>query len=595
MSSRTNTVIRWFRLLWAGSPGALAAIVGLSLVNAVLVTAFPWFWRDLVEEMRRTADPVTMKELALIMAGVGVAQTCVYLALQSLRSIMNSRIQWRARNRVFEHVSAMDPAFFRRWRTGDLVTRLTDDCSDKLSWFLCSGVFRTLEASLVVIACLIAMATIDWRLTLWVIVPLPLLIVGQALAQGALERRYREVQGAISGINDELSATFGGIRIVQASGLGPQARARFVEQAEGQRAAEVRTAMIQQCVNLMYGYGWQLAVVALLIAGGSHVIRGDLSLGAFVAFEGFVMTLIWPMFDVGMFLSRYKQTFVTLGRLDELLAEPTPPAPTGTEQPGEPRLAVDGVRVVAADGTELLADVGFALHPGQLLAVVGAVGAGKSTLMELLAGAREPSAGSLTVGGMDVGALDYGALRALIASVPQDPVLISTTLRENILLGREVEEHTLQRALTISRLAQDLPAFSDGLETTVGERGVTLSGGQQQRVGLARALVGGPRILLLDDATAALDADTEAAFWSHLEELLPDVTAVVVTHRVATIQRADQVLVLEGGRPAQLGTHDALAAEEGAYRRIYGRYAASEQVGQLSGGWATVAAALEPE
>ena len=582
-----NTVTAWFCRVWRGSPGSLATILGLSLVNAVLVTAFPWLWRDLVEEMRRSGDPVAMKELALWMAGVGLAQSSVYIVLQSVRSIMNSRIQWRARNRVFEHVSAMDAEFFRRWRTGDLVTRLTDDCSDKLSWFLCSGVFRTVEASLVVLACIIAMATIDWRLTLWVVLPLPLLIVGQALAQGALERRYAAVQAAISGINDELSATFGGIRIVQASGLGAQARARFVVQAEGQRRAEVRTALVQQVVGLMYGYGWQIAVVALLIAGGNHVIRGDLSLGAFVAFEGFVMTLIWPMFDVGMFLSRYKQTFVTLGRLDELLAESTPPPAVGSASLTGNTLALRGASVQTPDGATLLHDVSVSAAPGDLVAVVGAVGAGKSTLMEVLSGTR-PAPGALTVGGEPVEDLDRAALLAAVGYVPQDPVLVSTTLRENILLGREVDAEDLDRALHVSRLEQDLPAFPQGLDTPVGERGVTLSGGQQQRVGLARALVGQPGILLLDDATAALDADTEAAFWAALDDVLPDVTAVVVTHRVATIQRADRVLVLEEGRAVQVGSHDELVQADGPFRRIYGRYAASEQVGQMSGSWAPV-------
>ena len=575
MSADRNAVIDWFRLVWRDSPGALAVIVALSFVNAGLVTALPWFWRDLVEEMRQTADPVTMKELALVMVGVGIAQSSVYIVLQGLRAIMNARVQWRARNRVFAHVSTLDAAFYRRWRTGDLVTRFTDDCSDKLSWFLCSGIFRTLEAALVVIACLIAMATIDLTLTLWVVIPLPLLIIGQALAQGALERRYGAVQAAISGINDELSATFGGIRIVQACGLAPQARARFVAQADRQRTAEVRVAAVQHVVGLMYGYGWQMAVVALLIAGGSHVIAGELSLGGFVAFEGFVMTLIWPMFDVGMFVSRYKQTFVTLGRLDELLSEPAP-APAAVESTASgTAIALTGATVTAPDGATLLTDIGFVVAPGELLAVVGSVGAGKSILMEVLSGARPTPPGVLQLAGE-------------VTAVPQDPVLISTTLRENILLGRAVEDAALERALDISRLAQDLPAFSAGLETVVGERGVTLSGGQQQRVGLARALVGDPGILLLDDATAALDADTEAAFWERLDALLPDLTAVVVTHRVATIQRADRVLVLEDGRAAQLGSHDRLMADEGPLRRIYGRYAATEQVGKLSGGWAPV-------
>ncbi len=583
MSEQTNAVAAWFRLMWRDSLGSLGFIVALSVVNAVLVAAFPWLWQYLVDTVSTSADPVRMRDLALWMVAVGLMHAAVYVALQALRTIMNCRIQWRARNRVFEHVSQLDQDFYRRWRAGDLVTRLTDDCSDKLSWFLCSGVFRALEASLVIVACLIAMASIDPVLTLWVVIPLPILIIGQAGAQSALEVRYAEVQRAISGINDELSATFGGIRIVQACGLAPTARARFVAQAEAQRKAEVRTALFQQLIGLMYGYGWQVAVVALLIAGGTHVIDGRLSLGEFVAFEGFVMTLIWPMFDMGMFVSRYKQTFVTLGRLDELLAEPLPPPAVGTALATDSRVAVCDGAVVAGDGTELLAGVDLALQPGELLAVVGAVGSGKSTLMELLAGARVPSAGSVQIGGVPVAELQTAALRRSVGYVPQDPILISATLRENILLGREPSEDALLRALQVSRLSQDLDALSDGLDTVVGERGVTLSGGQQQRVGLARALVGAPWILLLDDATAALDADTEAAFWSQLEAVLPDVTAVVVTHRVATIQRADRVLVLEGGRVVQLGAHAELAAAEGPFRRIYGGYAAREQVGALSG------------
>jgi len=572
--ARWALIWTWLRAVWRGSAGSLALILTFSALHAFLAVAFPWLWQDLVDGVMESGDPVGIRKLALLMAGIGVATFVVYVILQGTRSLMNARIEWRARRRVFDHLSRLDAAFYRRWRAGDLVTRLSDDAGEKITWFLCSGIFRTYEAMLVVVACLVAMILIDPVLTLWVVLPLPLLIAAQATAQGALGRRYLAVQQAISGINDELTSTFGGIRIVQAAGLQPAARRRFGRQAEAQKRAEIRTTTIQQVIYMMYGYGWQAAVVALLLAGGLHVMEGRITLGQFVAFEGFVMTLVWPMFDVGMFVSRYKQTFVALTRLQELMDEEPPPASTGTSSPSRGELQVDGGRVVAEDGATLLADVDLRVGPGELVAVVGGVASGKSTLMQLLAGLRRGTAGVLSLGGQPVDELEPGARREAVAFVPQDPVLLSATLEENILLGREAAAGALERALETSRLAQDLPAFPDGLDTIVGERGVTLSGGQQQRVALARALVGRPRLLLLDDATAALDADTEAAFWEELDKVLPDVGAVVVTHRTATIQRADRVLVLDGGRVVQRGRHEELVDQDGPYRRIYGRYRA---------------------
>ncbi|MFT4628076.1 MAG: ABC-type multidrug transport system fused ATPase/permease subunit [Myxococcota bacterium] len=251
-----------------------------------------------------------------------------------------------------------------------------------------------------------------------------------------------------------------------------------------------------------------------------------------------------------------------LGRLQDVVGAPRSVAvPNGEGPPGAVHIADAGT---ADDtGAVLLTDVHLDVRPGELVAVVGEVGAGKTLLLELLAGARPLSAGDLS-----------RPPRHDVGHVAQDPLLLSTTLRENILLGREVSDDALAMALEVSRLAQDLPTLSHGLDTAVGERGVTLSGGQQQRVALARALVGRPSVLLLDDATAALDADTEAAFWAELERVLPDVAAVVVTHRRATLERADQVVVLEGGAVVQRGRHADLIASEGSYRRIYGRYQA---------------------
>lgn len=540
-------ILRWWRIAWQGRCLWLLAIVLLSVTTAALSAGFPWLWQFLVDDARAEGSPARLREVAGWMGAVGAAQLVVYICLQSLRSIVNVAITRRVRQNIFEHLATLEPGFYERWRTGDLVTRLTNDAGEKISWFLCSGVFRSLEALLIVVACLASALVIAPKVALWMVLPLPLLIVAQALAQGTLGRRYAAVQSAISGINDELSATFGGIRIVQAAALQDSARSRFVRQAEAQQTAEVRTAAVQHVVHLMYGYGWQTAIVSLLLAGGHQVMAGTITLGQFVTLEGLVMSMVWPMFDFGTFVSRYKQAGVALGRLQEL-ADEVPGAD------GPPR------------GAELADDPALPPPPGRMVAVVGEVASGKSTLLQALAHSG--------------GGEGY---------VPQDPVLMSATLRENILLGREVSSDMLRQALDVSRLAQDLPALPQGLDTEVGERGVTLSGGQQQRVALARALVGTPSMLLLDDATAALDADTEAAFWTRLATVLPDTAAVVVTHRVATIQQADEVLVLEDGAIAQRGRHGDLLESAGPYRRIYGRFEARARVDQ-----ATTAETLEP-
>lgn len=578
MSVWQAPVARWFRIVWRGSGGTLAVLMIGSVFTAVLSIAFPYLWQFVVDEVRQGADLPRLHEIVGWMVGVAVAHAVLYTVVQGLRTVMNHRIQWRARRTIFAHLTRVDPDFFRRWRSGDVLTRLTDDAGEKVAWFLCSGIFRAYESVFVAVAAVIAMLTIDPVLTAWVVLPLPLLLVGQATAQGALGRRYRAVQRAISDISDHLTSTFSGIRVVQSASLQDLARKRFADRAHAQQVAEVRSVMVQQAVFFMYGYGWQLAVVALLMAGGDHVLSGQITLGEYVAFEGLTMALVWPMFDVGIFVSKYKQTAVALDRLDEVMAEPAARVATDGRRPEGRVLQAEGLSF-ALDGTDLLAGVDLTLRPGSLVAVVGEVASGKSTLVDLLAGARAATSGTVRLGGDPIDDVDTALRCQVVARVPQDPVLLSETVRTNVLLGREVDAGDLDRAVTISRLRQDLPLLPDGLDTRVGERGVTLSGGQKQRVALARALVGRPDVLLLDDATAALDADTEAAFWDQLEGVLPGVAALVVTHRVATIRRADAVVVLEGGRVVQVGRHDALMSTDGPYRRIYGRFDARRRAG----------------
>ncbi len=584
MKNREGEVIwTWFRYAWAEHRFRMGLVLVLSLVNAVLVTAFPWLWQFIINAVQTPgATGSSLSEIAVWMLIVGVAQVLLYVVLQGTRSIMNARIQWRLRERVYEHITGVEAHKLKHFTPGDLVTRLTDDAGDKASWFLCSGVFRSLEASLVILACLAAMTRIDVHLTFFVVLPLPLLILAQFLAQGALHRRYKAVQSAISRINEQLNVFFSGIQVLRASRLEGRAIDRFAEEADAQRQAEVQVAAVQQGVFLLYGYGWQLAMAALILVGGSAVISGSISLGQLITFEGYTMTLVWPMFDLGMFLSRYKQTLVSLKRLDTLLE--IAPAPVGTRTPEEnvPPLVTRDLGLATPEGKTLLDGVSLSVSKGQRIAIVGEVGAGKSTLLALLAGLTPPSTGSVAAWGIALPDFEENSRGRVLALVPQDPVLLSTTLRENILLGREANAAALDHVLDLSCLSADMPGFSKGLDTLVGERGLTLSGGQRQRVAIARALVGDPGLLLLDDPTSALDADTEDAFWKKMEAHCEGLTTVVVSHRPSTIESADRILVLEEGKLVQNGSHTALVQTPGPYRRIYGRFQVRERIDQES-------------
>lgn len=543
----TGLTWRWFRFVWRGHGGAMAWLLVGSALTAAMHAGFAWLWKTVLD----AAQGGELNRAALLCLAVGVGQSILYVSVQGTRTRVNERIQQAARRRVLAVVAAAEPGALASWRTGDLVTRLMDDVStEKLAWFLCSGVFRAYEAVLIVVACVIGMVLLDPVLTLWAMAPLPLLVISQILAGRELGRRADAVQQTVSRVGGVVQDVFDGVRVVQARGLGPLARRAFAQAAVDQAAAEVSNARLVHYHLVEYGYGWQVALAALLYAGGVRVMDGALGVGDFVAFNGFVMTLVFPMFDFGSFVVRFRQASASLARLQALVELP-PAAPAVR---GESSVLMIPA-VLHAPHLRLDLGLPIEVRPGQLLAITGPVGAGKSTLIAALAGQVQLE----------------GAPPALPAPawVPQDPVILSVTVAENILLGGgEREEGGWTDLLAAACLTEEVGRWPLGLATAVGERGVTLSGGQQQRVQLARALATGLPVLLLDDATSALDADTEARFWEKLER--SHTAVVVVTHRPATLARADVVLYLREGRAEARGTHATLEATHAAYRAAYG-------------------------
>jgi ATP-binding cassette subfamily B protein len=544
---------RWLRRLYGQEPFALAWIVGWSFVSTALLVAQPLLWRALIDAIEE--DPGGLRRIAAEMVGLGVAQVIAYALLQGARSWTNARLSELVRRILVRHLARLAPVQLAGWTPGDLLTRLHDDTGDKVSWLLCSGVFRAFEALLVMVAATSAIAWVAPSLAPFALAPLPLLLGAQWLAQGRLSGRAAQVQAAISRSNEEITTTFGAIRVVASSGLAASRAGHFAAASADQRVAEVKLALTQQAVQVLFGSGWMLALVGLVGSGGAAVIRGELSLGTWIAVEGWLAALVWPMFDVGVLLSRAPHAAAALARIETLLALPEN---RPTEVARGRALVASGVSLDRG-GRRVLDGVDLTVHPGERLALTGPVGGGKSSLCQALIGQEPVAAGAVSLGGVAIGALADAERGRLLAYVPQDPVTMSVSLRENVALGRAVD---VDSALATSQLALD-PAIR------AGDRGQRLSGGQAQRLAMARALAGRPAMLVVDDATNALDADTEQRLWAAIGENHPDAGIVVATHRPSILAGADRVLFLVAGRVAAEGRHADLL-ENPAYRALYG-------------------------
>ncbi len=519
--------------------------------------------------------------LALIM--IGFIASFLYAFVQGHRAWMNLRLEWLFRQEAFNDITGKGPDFFNRFRTGDLVTRLTDDVAEKLSWFACSGIFRAYEALLMVTFSLAMMMSIDPRLTLFSAGPLPILIIIFFKSASVLEKRYDYLQGRISRFNDVMEACFSGIRVVKAYAREDKQKAEFDTAARNRRKAEISSIKATTIVESMYMYIWQFSIIIVLLAGGYMVITSGLSLGKLVAFIYYVVYMVFPMFDIGQFLVKSRQSSVSIERLKALADVPPMVEDSGSvtlngDRPGH--IHFDNVEFKFPESERKIIDrISMDIVPGQTVALVGKVGSGKSWLTNMIPRLVNPTGGNIRLDDRDLQEFSLADLRRIIGYVPQEPTLFSDTVKNNILFGRtDISEEVLNWAVDVAQLRDEIATFPKGLDTPIGTRGMSISGGQKQRLSLARALAGKPRILILDDCTSALDSRTEDALWNRLHEVMPDMTAIMITHRPDTLRMADRIFVLDDGHLVESGTHDELIQSGGQYARIYRRYELTEQV-----------------
>ncbi|GAA3655205.1 ABC transporter ATP-binding protein [Nonomuraea antimicrobica] len=565
----------------------------LSVVMAGLAVGAPLLAGRVVDAIFN-AEPIgVVVTVALLIAALAVAEAGLGLLNRWLSAGLGEDLILDLRTAVFDHVQKMPVAFFTRTRTGALVSRLNNDVIGAQRAF--TDTLSGVAGNLVTLALtLVAMIGISWQITLLALVLLPVFVLPARRMGTRIARLRREAADHNAAMGTQMTERFSapGATLVKLFGRPSHESAEFASRARRVRDIGVRTAMTQSAFVTALTLVSALALALVYGLGGFYALRDQLAPGSVVAMAMLLTRLYAPLtalanarVDVMSAIVSFERVFEVLD-LEPLIqdkpgARAVPAGPVAVEfddvrfaYPAPDKVSLASLEAVATldsrGGVEVLHGVSFRAEPGQMVALVGSSGAGKSTIAQLLPRLYDVDSGAVRLGGVDVRELSADSVRATLGMVTQDGHLFHDTIRANLLLAApEASEEDLWDALTRARLAALVESLPDGLDTVVGERGYRLSGGERQRLTIARLLLARPRVVILDEATAALDSTSEAAVQAALGEALEGRTAVVIAHRLSTVRAADLILVIEDGRVAERGTHAELLAAGGRYEELY--------------------------
>ena len=549
----------------------------LVIVSNIFTTLGPRFLEHGIDALRAGAG---FPQVRLAVAGLVVVALLGGVARYGMRELLNSgsrRVETDLRDQLYQHLQRMSAEFYDRYPTGDVMARTTNDL---LAVRMVAGpaLMYLVDTSIRALLIAPAMFGISPRLAALALFPLlglPLVMV--TLGQ-RVHRRTEAIQAQFSELTSQAHENLSGVRVVRAYRQEAAEEAAFRRLSLEYLGRNLRLARVQGLFFPLLTLLGGLSALVVLYVGGRLVMGGEVTVGAFVAFGVYLGLLMWPMIALGWAFNLVQRGAASMGRINELFRNR---AAVGNPAAGRSLPPARAARAVAYEGVWFrypgdaargwaLQDISFRVEHGRSLAIVGATGSGKSTLVDLLIRTYDPDRGAIRLDGVDVRELPLAELRAEVGFVPQETFLFGETLRENVLLGAP-DDGRLERVAEVAQLTEALPALPQGFDTLLGERGVNLSGGQKQRAAIARALARDPSVFVLDDALSAVDTQTEARILGALRGALVGRTSIIVSHRLAAVREADWILVLDGGRIVEQGRHDELIVRGGRYWELLRR------------------------
>jgi ATP-binding cassette subfamily B protein len=491
------------------------------------------------------------------------------------------RIEQKLRNRLFEHLQKLSANYYSAAKTGDIMAHATNDIGTVRS-AAGFGVVMLVDTLFLGIACTALMFTIDVKLTLYALVPLLVVSLLVWRFDKALRARFERVQEAISEITEQARENFAGIRVVKAYAQEEAEKQKFLFASLGYLKKDMRFALTSGVFGSLVSLCAGSSAAVVLLAGGREVILAQLSIGSFVAFGLYLVMVTWPMMAVGLIVNNLQRGEVSMRRINKILStEPEIGDRSDAiekEISGEIEFRNLTYQYPSA-GVPVLRSISLRIPAGRTVAIVGRIGAGKSTLVSLIPRLLEAREGELFIDGIDARKITLASLRTQVACVPQDTFLFSDSIRENIAFGRpEVTDAEIEKVARTVQIHDQIMTFPDRYASLVGERGVMLSGGEKQRIAIARALLTNPKILILDDCFSSVDTDTEEKILREFHVLLRQRTSIIISHRISTVSNADEIIVLEEGAIAERGTHAQLIERGGLYAQIYRRQQIEEEI-----------------